>query len=593
MPDGRAVVEVDLAVLAASVERLEMRIAALERALGDSGLAAGAAVPGVAADAPQTSGAAALPEETWSVPGAVTDSGRTLIALGGAYLVRALTEAGVVSPASGIVAGLAYAGLWMALSMRASRRALPVSATFHGLTAALVGFPLLWETTARLALVSPSVSAAVLGLFTMSLLLAARRAQIESVAWFGAMGGTVTALALAVTTGAFLSYTLVVAGVGIATLWLGYLDDWVFIRWPVAVAANLMVVIVTIRAVDPDVPPATLPTLALQLSVLGLYLGSFVARTLALGREVILFEVVQSAAAMAVCFGGALWVLHVAGVSADPLGVAALVLGAGSYAFAFSVVEPRGERLNVAFFTSLALAFALAGIAIAVPAGTATIVMGALALLGVEWARRSRRLTLAVHGTVLAAVMAGFAGLLGLASSGLTAAAADSWPRPEVMMMVALVTVGVCGAWPLPVSPECADRPAARAFRLARLSWLVWVWAGAVTALAVPLVTAPPGSGADAALVATCRTVILVGFAAAIVVLPSRQPMAVRVWVSYALLGAIALKLLTEDLPRGRPATLFVALAVYGAALIGIPRKARQLERAAPTLGASATTRLQ
>jgi hypothetical protein len=42
------------------------------------------------------------------------------------------------------------------------------------------------------------------------------------------------------------------------------------------------------------------------------------------------------------------------------------------------------------------------------------------------------------------------------------------------------------------------------------------------------------------------------------------------------MLALVAIKLLAEDLPRGRPSTLFVALAVYGAALILAPRLARR-----------------
>jgi hypothetical protein len=45
--------------------------------------------------------------------------------------------------------------------------------------------------------------------------------------------------------------------------------------------------------------------------------------------------------------------------------------------------------------------------------------------------------------------------------------------------------------------------------------------------------------------------------------------------VLYALLIAGAAKLLVEDLPYSKPATLFVALAFYGGALIAASRLGR------------------
>jgi hypothetical protein len=52
-------------------------------------------------------------------------------------------------------------------------------------------------------------------------------------------------------------------------------------------------------------------------------------------------------------------------------------------------------------------------------------------------------------------------------------------------------------------------------------------------------------------------------------------------WLVYPLLAATGLKILLEDLPRGRPATLFVAFALYGAALVAVARaRHRPRERA-------------
>jgi hypothetical protein len=48
----------------------------------------------------------------------------------------------------------------------------------------------------------------------------------------------------------------------------------------------------------------------------------------------------------------------------------------------------------------------------------------------------------------------------------------------------------------------------------------------------------------------------------------------------YPALAATGIKILLEDLPRSRPATLFVAFALYGVALLAAARS-RQRGRAA------------
>jgi hypothetical protein len=405
---------------------------------------------------------------------------------------------------------------------------------------------------------------------------AARVCRLQSVAWFAAIGGTTTALVLAVATGAFAPFTILVALIGVAALWIGYLDHWIGLRWPVAVATDLMVLAVTVRAVDADVPPEVGLTVALQMFVLAVYLGSFVARTFVLGREVIPFEIVQSAAVMAVAFGGALVVLASANVSALPLGAAALVLGAGAYAFSFLYVERRRQWRNLAFFTSLAVAFSLVGVVLVAPAIPAVLVIGLLSLLCTEWARRSARLTLAVHATVFATAMVWLSGLATAANLALAAPASVAWRPIDGLMLLALGTVVACVSWPAPAALAWLDTPGARASRLVRLLLLVWTAAGVAVALAVPGVTGAPGAGADAGVVATIRTIVLVAAATALLWLPRPAVHVERTWLAAGVLGILALKLLAEDLPKGRPATLFVALALYGAALVAAPRLARR-----------------
>ena len=575
MPNPVGIVDVDLTALAATVTRLEARVAALEETV--AALTEARTPPDRAESRPVLEPDVTVPSvAAWTTAAVVALSGRTLVALGGGYLLRALTDGGALPPAAGVLAGFAYSVVWALLSIRAGGAGARPNATFHGLTSALIAFPLVWEASTRFHLLGAGSGAVVLVLCCSVLFVAARRTGAEAVAWFGGLGAVVTGVGLAVSTAAFVPFTVALAVIGVTAVWLGYLEEWVLLRWPIAAAVDLMVLLVTIRVIDRDVGAPWTPALAVQLLILALYLCTFVGRSLLLGREVIVFEVAQTAAAMAVCFGGALWILTTKGLTALPLGLAALMLGPAAYAFAFTFADRRRQPRNVAFFSSLALALTLAGFAIVLPLPLAGAATAILAVAAAAWARSSDRATLSLHALVAATLAAGITGLARVAFSGLTASTDDVWPQfTAAHLATSAVVVAVC-LWP---SPASASERVRAALRVATATLLTWIVTGAAIAIVIPLLMDP--ARRDAGAVATIRTVSLVAAALVLVTRARRE----AVWVSYGVLGLIGLKLVAEDLLRGRPATLFVALAVYGAALILIPRLARRSEQ--PASGAA------
>ena len=86
-------------------------------------------------------------------------------------------------------------------------------------------------------------------------------------------------------------------------------------------------------------------------------------------------------------------------------------------------------------------------------------------------------------------------------------------------------------------------------------------------------------TAADAAIVATLRTALLVAGALLLAWAGGARRFVEAAWLVYPLLVVIGVKLLFEDLRAGRPATLFLAFALYGAALIVGPRLKRRGER--------------
>ena len=106
---------------------------------------------------------------------------------------------------------------------------------------------------------------------------------------------------------------------------------------------------------------------------------------------------------------------------------------------------------------------------------------------------------------------------------------------------------------------------------------------GLLVGWAAPLVAGTPGAGADPGVVATVRTVFLALGALALAALGARVgPLAEARWLAWPVLGIAGVKMIVEDLPRSRPATLFLAFALYGGALILVPRLRRREPVAAP-----------
>jgi len=87
----------------------------------------------------------------------------------------------------------------------------------------------------------------------------------------------------------------------------------------------------------------------------------------------------------------------------------------------------------------------------------------------------------------------------------------------------------------------------------------------------------PPGPEADLGVLATGRTAVLAAW------LGRREALREAGWLAWPILGVLGLKLLLQDFPRGRPATLILSLAFSGAALILVPRlRGRAGQAAAP-----------
>jgi hypothetical protein len=508
----------------------------------------------------------ASPAPAFDVAGVLTLIGRTLVALGGAYLLRALTEAGVWPPAVGVAVAFAYAAAWLAL---AARRRPPdrswLSTIFHGAIAVMIAFPLLWEAVTRFHLVGASTASAILTLVTGAVLLTAVRTRLQTLAWLAVTAALPASLALTAATGEVLPFAVADIALGIVTLWIGYTIDWVSLRWPVALVADVAVLARAVGVAPRSTTSSPPAIVAVQLLLLGAYLTSIAVRTLVRAREVNAFEAIQSTAALGAGFGGAVYVAQTTGTGASLLVAMGVVSGIACYGVAFAFVAQRqGVHRNFYFYTSIALVLVLAAAALGVPG--APMWWAGLAVFAAWLSTRGHRLTLTLHAATYFIAAAFASGLLASAARALVGRPATqaAW-SPQLLIVFA----AGCLCWMVP--PGRRDDLSARYGRLPRtaIALVLAFAAGAWLAALATSETTDPG------LVATIRTTALAATALGLAWLGRAPRLREAAWLVYPTLAAGAVKLLAEDVPHSTAATLFVALAMYGAALIAAPRLMR------------------
>jgi hypothetical protein len=571
-PEARlARVETRQDELAATLRVLESRLAALE-----------AGAPGPAAPGFVLAAEGARGPETGEDPllGSLPLVGKCLLVLGGAFLVRALTDAGTLPRAAGIALGLAYAVAWIALADRAGARGKALAATFVGSTAVLIACPLAFEAATRFGAFSASAAAAVLALFTGLALAVAARRSLPGLAWVSTLAALAALLALLPTARAVAAVAACLLLLGAATVGLAYGSRrWHGLRWPVAVTADFVVALMAWLASFPGGPPEpyrgltaqTAFWLALALPVV--YLGSAAARTLVRRRDVTVFEAAQSVASLLIGLGGAAAVSRAAGSGQAPLGVAGLTLAAACYAVAFAFVERRSESArNFHFYASLALLLALYASGLLLGSGPLSALWSALCLVAALLGQRLERMTLKVHAAVYMVAAAAASGLLAAPSSAFRGAPAPAGPPLSATGGIALAASAAVFA--VFAAGRKAPGESLRA-RLPALVALLITLAGA-GALAAFLAMSLATDGRDPGSLAASRTGVLSLSAMALAAAWRRTNLPELKWVSWALLAAGAVKILLQDVPDGRPATLVAALALYGLALTFAPRWLRR-----------------
>ncbi len=352
-----------------------------------------------------------------------------------------------------------------------------------------------------------------------------------------------------------------------------------------ALTADAVVAGMTLRAMSPDHFDAYRIALLLQWSLLAAYFVVVAVRTLVRGRNVALFEIVQVTFALIIAFVGTSLLTQATGVLPAAIGVISLAIGAACYVVTFVFLAGRRDvERNLYFYSTLALVLVVAGLALVARAHWVAAVFAVLAVTAAGMWSRTGRLYLLLHGAayVVAASLASQA--LRYGAWALAASPVGPWLLPSAVMLVVLVA-GALSAWFAAARPDPGGGVLASGLRLIIVAILVWVACGAAIGVLAPAAAALADRSVDLGALATLRTGVL-AVAALVIAWTGRQPRFREwAWLVYPLLVVIGLKMVAQDFKFSRPATLFIALALYGAALIIAPRLRRGSDKARVTSG--------
>lgn len=581
-PDARSEpIEARLATVEAQLVQVSTRLEAIERGRP----------PAYAP--PPTTVVAATPPPVHPVeapaasdgPSIATLVGRTCVVLGGAFLLRSLTESEVVSQGVGVALGLAYAALWVLVAERAARGGEKADPAFHGVAVSAIAYPLVLESTLRFGVLGPWTAATLVLAFGATLLALAWRRDLRALAWVALSGALVTGAALLFGTHEVIPFAVLLLVAMLASLTVSYVRGWTPLRWAVAVVADVLTALLTLRvmlaASDSTAQAAAANTaveaealVALLIVLSTAYLGVFAWRILARGACLGTFEVGQSVFAIIAAFEGLPRILELAGIHTVAPSIAATVLGVG----ALGVLVGRwrtdlpGNAAACAAVAGLLLVEGLPGL---LP-GWATAAAWSAVAVGAAWLGRNDdrgSLRGLAAGLVVASCFP--SGLAIWTARGLGIGGGATWgqmPAAAIGVAAASALAWAAIRWS---APEREDG---------------WTWTapgfvlvmtavfglGATLVLAIaPSIAGVPAVNCDGAALAAVRTGTLTAAVWALSWASRSHTRPELRWAALVTLAYAMLKSLAEDLPRGRASTLFLTFVLLGSTLMMLPRLTR------------------
>ena len=562
----------DLSELTRQVQELQQRVLTLEQRLGE-----GAVSPAAGEAATPAPVSEAAPELRLS-SSALPALGRALLAMAGAYLLRALTEFGAMPPTVGVAIGLLYAVVWLVVAVR-----LPVEQELATVlmcgTSMLIMGPLVWEALERLKVMPSWAGAAVLvGFACIALTLSWRKGRIF-ISGVVCVSSTLIAAALLLATRDLLPFTLALLGIAATLEFAACRDHPTGSRWFSAITADAAVIVFSwLMARENGLPEGYVSTstravLAAQLLLILIYVATAVTQSVVRRRTLSFSEIAQTASALLIGIGGVVWVFRSNGAAMVALGISGLIGGLACYMISFLRFD-RSDKWNFRAWATFGLSLVLAGTFLPFSGAGFWVLWCGCAIVCCWAAMGARRPTLGLHGAIYLTLGAAVSGAAGQALSVLFGggSAPFQWIVSVGVLAAAILSLAaITRSWP---GEGSLWRKQVALFAIsANITWilsgiaghaLVLIWLGMGTGWAVRI-------PAD-----TLATVVLTTFSVALAWASAHWSKRELAWLVYGFMGLGAWKLATRDFLNERSLALVISLLFYGGALTLLPRMLRK-----------------
>ena len=408
--------------------------------------------------------------------------GKSLLILGGAFLLRAATDTAAMSKPAGVAIGLIYAIAWIVVAIRAVRAVRRTAGIFYAVTAAIVAYPIVWEAATRFGVLSANMAALVLAALSIALIEAGRRYAFPSLAWIAATGATCVAILLAYATKALIPFLVELTIISAVAFVLHAKAA----GWLLAIESDLLAILLLILAL---LDPAS-----------------------------------DGRATVAAC----------------------LLL----FAVIWIAVSPRAMIQSAA----ASLIGIVGSSALVLPAPAMTILWGVAALIAAEIARRGTspesKVTFLVQSAMWGSLAAIGGGLFSFAGSALI-------NRGEALS--------------IPLAALGATALCLVAFLRARNIVLLGIALCGAASMAIYGLSLSIGAASEG-VHALVNTTVLAAASIALAAIGRRWRVREASQLAIVLLVLTGAKVVAQDLRTGTAAMMFIALAVYGGAMLAIAR---------------------
>lgn len=563
-------------VLPEALEQLSSRVEALEKRVHDLEHPSEAlAPPAIHLPVAQVGARDAEEAATEQASNVFPVLGRAMLGIAGAYVLRAIAESSLAPRQVSTAVAIAYAVAWLVWAAKAKSIA-PFARAIYAATSALILAPMLWELTLRFNVLSPALTASVLGGFVVTATALGWRRDVAPVFWMAQVAAALTAVALSIAAHDLTPFLFALLLMVLLCEYAVAHDRGQSLRPLVAAVADVAIWALifiysgpqSARAGYPALGPATLLAPACLLFLINA--ASIAFKTALLQRKITVFETVQAMIAFLLAVSSVLF--FAAETGAMVLGIACLLLSAACYTASFVLFRRAAEKRNFHVFAAWSAGLFLAGALWSLPPDWMAACLGLAALAAIVLGVRLECMSLDLHGVVYLTFAAVASGLLEYAFRALAGPLPAS---PAWIIFVVSACAALCYAAGKERKGEAWQQQALHFVpALLAACAVAALLAQGLVRLAALLVTPDVFHVAFVRTLAVCTVAMALAFGGA------RWRRLEMTRIAYAALAFEAAKLLFEDLRLGRMEFIAASFFLFAVTLIGVPRLAHMGRKA-------------